>query len=129
MIFKGDYKNKSLTMVPEHTFSIIPKVELFDLIKAYAEFTYNDEMYMSGDNNNEKKKNKSYFLTNIGLSLNKRYEGSDIKVYFDVNNLFDEVYSTYSVYYAAIPAWMIPESYNYYPGSGREITVGTKLSF
>ena len=126
---EGDYKDKSLTMVPEHVFSIIPEVKLFNFLKAYAEFSYTDEMYMSGDNTNEKRKNESFFLTNIGVSMNKEYEGSDIKIYLDVKNLFDTEYSTYSLYYAAMPAWSIPESFNYYPGSGREITVGTKVSF
>ena len=125
---EGDYKDKSLTMVPEHTFSVIPELKLLNMLRVYTEFSYTDEMYMSGDNTNEKKKSDSYFLTNAGLSLTKEYEGSDIKVYLDVNNLFDKVYSTYSYYDPGYPGWS-PESFNYYPGSGREIRVGTQLSF
>ena len=113
----GDNKDNDLQLTPTHVFSIIPEVRLLDMIKIYAEFSYNGEMYEGGDNANDKDKMDSYFLTNAGLSASKKYKKTDINVYLDIKNLFDTEYVPL-VFYSG-----------YYPGAGREITVGTKLSF
>ncbi len=98
-------------------FQLFLKLKLCDMIKVYAEFSYNGEMYEGGDNANDKDKMESYFLTNAGLSASKEYKNTDINVYLDIKNVFDTDYVPF-VYWSG-----------YYPGSGREITVGTKLSF
>ena len=115
---KGTNKSKSLTLVPTHTYSIIPEANLLnDKLKIYSEFSYTGEQFESGDDSNSKDKMDSYFLTNAGISINQKYKKADIKVYMDIDNLFD-------VSYVPLIYWG-----NYYPGSGREITVGTKVSF
>ncbi len=116
----GDNKDNSFTLVPEHTFSIIPEVSIYEFFKAYAEFSYTGEMYKSGDNENEHGKADSYFLTNTGISFFKNYDSSDIKIYLDVKNIFDVEYSNFVSFYGKS---------SYYPGSGREITVGSSISF
>ena len=113
----GQYEDKSLTLVPAHTFSIIPELNLFDVFKAYTEISYTGEMYKSSDNANEKDKTDSYVLTNAGVSASQAYDNSDIMVYFRVKNLFDKKYPNFA------------GTWGYYPGNRREITVGTKLSF
>ena len=118
---KGDKKDNDIPMTPAHSFSIIPELKLLEMFKVYAEFTYNGEMYEGGDFNNEFDKMDSYFLTNAGLSASKEYKNTDINIYLDVKNLFDTDYVPY-IYYNGF-------STGYYPGAGREITVGTKLSF
>ncbi len=118
---KGDKKDNDIPMTPAHSFSVIPELKLLEMFKFYAEFIYNGEMYEGGDFNNEFDKMDSYFLTNAGLSASKEYKNTDINVYLDVKNLFDKEYVPY-IYYNGY-------STGYYPGAGRKITVGTRLSF
>ena len=113
----GDNEDNDLPLTPAHAFSIIPELKLLDMIKIYAEFTYNGEMYEGGDSSNVNDKMDSYFLANAGLSASKEYMNTDISVYLDIKNLFDTEYVPL-VFYSG-----------YYPGSGREIRFGTKLSF
>ncbi len=114
---EGDNDDNSLPLTPAHSFTIIPEIRAFDIIKVYTEFAYTGEMYGGGDKANDSDKMDSYFLTNTGLSVSLNYDKADIKVYMDVDNLFDVDYVPL-VHYSG-----------YYPGSGREITVGSSISF
>ena len=91
---------------------------MVDGLRTYFEFAYTSKMFRGNDAANDLDEMDSFPITNYGISYIKDFDKTDIKVYLDISNLFDVQY-----------AQIIYGANGYYPGSGREITVGSKLSF
>jgi len=109
-IFKdGQYKNKSIPMVPEHKFNL-SLVHFFDqFLSAGASLNYMSSRRFINDEDNKWPSLKQGFTVDIKLS----YDKADFKIATGINNIFEEKYYEYGVCNATTGA------VNYYPAAGR----------
>ena len=113
---RGEYDKNTVPLTPLHVFSIIPELLLMDIINIKAEFTYTDRMYQSGDYENIYDRNDRYLLVNYSASFRQSFSGADMKVYFNIDNFFNDDTPTRA-------------DTVYFSRPGREIKIGASVSY
>ncbi|MFA5286896.1 MAG: TonB-dependent receptor [Candidatus Omnitrophota bacterium] len=119
-VFKqGDYKNKSIPMVPEHKFNLGLMHSLNEFLEWGFSFNYLSDKYFINDQSNNWPKLKQAFTVDAKLALEK----NDYKLSCGINNIFNEKYYEYGVCNASTGA------VNYYPSAGRNFFVKASKKF
>ncbi len=119
-VFKeGDYKNKSIPMVPEHKFNISLARSLSKFIDLGFSFNYLSNKYFINDQANNWPKLKQAFTVDAKLA----YEKNDYKFTCGINNILNEKYYEYGVCNASTGA------VNYYPAPGRNFFIKATKKF
>ncbi|MDP8233985.1 MAG: TonB-dependent receptor [Candidatus Saelkia tenebricola] len=117
---KGDYKGKSIPMVPEHSFKTDISYLFSNGLTFYLDLLYRSSVYQINDPSNIYKKGDSYWVTNMKIDYKYKDNWS---FYLGINNLLDEEYSEYVAY-----STMCSKN-GIYPSPGRNYYAGVKYSF
>jgi iron complex outermembrane receptor protein len=119
-VFKqGDYKDKSIPMVPEHKFNLGLTHSLSKYLDWGLAFNYLSKKYFINDQANNWPRLKQVFTVDAKLA----FEKEDYKLICGINNILNEKYYEYGVCNAATGA------VNYYPASGRNFFIKASRKF
>jgi len=119
-VFKeGDYKDKSIPMVPEHKFNLNLAYPVTKYLTWSFSSNYWSSSYFINDQSNRWPRLKQMFTLDSGLVFGK----DDYKLSCGINNIFNEKYYEYGVCNATSGA------VNYYPASGRNFFIKATRKF
>ena len=113
----GDYKDKSVPMVPRHKANLNVGFKMLDKIKLNVNGSFVDSRYFINDQSNNFKKLGSYFTLDTNISYSK----NDLFFMFGVNNILATEYSEFGVCNATTGAK------TYYPSPARNFV--SKVSY
>ncbi|MBU1894923.1 MAG: TonB-dependent receptor, partial [Candidatus Omnitrophica bacterium] len=111
----GDYDGKYLTNIPIHKGGFGVKVKTDYGFKAHIEVTMTGSSYMDSANEDTL---KGYSVVDMGISYDKKWG----TVFFDINNLFNNVYNSYG--YKSTSG-----TKTYSPAPGIAFNYGVKVRF
>jgi len=116
---QGDYKSKSIPMVPEHKFNMDITYSFTDFFRWSFSSNYLSNKYFINDEANNWPKLKQVFTLDTKFAFEKK----DYKLSWGIYNIFNEKYYQYGVCNATTGA------VNYYPASGRNFFVKASRKF
>ncbi len=116
-IKSGENSDNRIPLVPAHKLNAGAKFALTDKVVLFAEGIYIGEHYLSGDDQNAQNTLDAYTLINTRLS----YQLSNWELWFKVNNLLNQQYSTRGIFVAGQPYFT--------PAPGINFSIGVNYSF
>lgn len=115
----GPYSGKAVPGVPKYNAGLGGAYQFTSAWRAGYNESYTGTAVASNDIANVAPKASAYWLGQCFV----QYALKDMKVNFQINNLFDQRYATYTVYNQS------SGSNSYYPGAGRSYTLSVKAEW